>query len=136
MTTAEEIHRLVTLARWPDGVYCPRCGSNDVVTLAKRSTGWRGWKCKQCASQFSVTSGSWLHSSNLSLTQWHAIAELASRQPISAQTIQEAGYDNKTALKVFRILSDCIGRPSVMAKEPLSFGNVEQCLHFLTGSKQ
>jgi len=42
--------------RWADTggePYCPKCGCDDLYTIATRKL----WKCKGCASQFSVTSG-------------------------------------------------------------------------------
>ena len=42
--------------RWADTAgepYCPKCGCDDLYTITTRKL----WKCKGCASQFSVTSG-------------------------------------------------------------------------------
>jgi transposase-like protein len=42
--------------RWADTggePYCPKCGCDDLYTITTRKL----WKCKGCASQFSVTSG-------------------------------------------------------------------------------
>mgnify|MGYP001565348240 CR=1 FL=1 len=55
--------------RWPDGAYCPDCGSTSVYDCkAKRKV--RLWKCKDCGEQFTVTSGTVMESTKLPLRKW------------------------------------------------------------------
>jgi transposase-like protein len=52
----EEAHATFQRIRWADNggePYCPRCGCLDAHKLATRPV----WKCRGCAYQFSVTSG-------------------------------------------------------------------------------
>ncbi|MCE6949500.1 transposase [Cereibacter sphaeroides] len=52
--------------RWPTGVHCPRCGSDNVLDMPARSV----WKCRACTHQFSVTAGTHLHGSRIGLRHW------------------------------------------------------------------
>jgi transposase-like protein len=54
--------------RWPNGVTCPTCGSQDVGYLATR----RLWKCrtKHSRQQFSIKIGSIFEDSPLGLDKW------------------------------------------------------------------
>ena len=56
--------------RWPEGVACPRCGSNDVRFLEKR----RIWECKEKhpKKQFSAKVGTIFEGSHLGLDKWLA----------------------------------------------------------------
>ena len=54
--TDDQAHAEFVAIRWADNggaAFCPRCGCVDVYTYTAR----RIWKCKGCAHQFSVTSG-------------------------------------------------------------------------------
>ena len=58
----------VKLARWPDGLCCPRCG------VAERYVVGRGarklFKCSSCRHQASLTAGSLMEHTKLPLTTW------------------------------------------------------------------
>lgn len=60
-------------ARWPDGFRCPACGHGRGWELsAKPFT----WECARCGRQTSVTAGTVMHGSKLSLTVWFWAAYL------------------------------------------------------------
>src|SRR5262245_2882117 len=52
--------------RWPDGVHCPRCDSDEVGRLPAR----RKFYCRTCRYHFSVTAGTVFHNSHLPLWKW------------------------------------------------------------------
>ena len=54
--------------RWPNGVTCPSCGSEEVTFLASR----RLWKCKarHARQQFSVKVGTIMEDSAIGLEKW------------------------------------------------------------------
>lgn len=56
--------------RWPNGVKCPRCGSEAVRPIATRKT----WECKCCTEkkQFSVRVGTIFEDSPLPFEKWLA----------------------------------------------------------------
>ena len=77
-------------SRWPNGPYCPHCGSFDA------RDGWRGkphreglFHCRDCRGQFTVLTGSVMESSHLPLTKWVLAIRLmtASKKGMSAHQI-------------------------------------------------
>ena len=84
--------------RWPDGVTCPRCGSEGVSYLAKQ----KRWQCKtkHPKRQFSVKVGTVMEDSPIPLTKWlPAIWMLANcKNGISSYELHRAlGVTQKTA---------------------------------------
>lgn len=71
--------------RWPSGVECPRCGSDDNCWLERR----RRYNCRSCKYQFRVTARTVFHDSHLPLWKWFvAIAAMLSDDGISATRLQ------------------------------------------------
>lgn len=73
--------------RWPDGVRCPRCGSDRVYDLKTRK--WH-WECPDCreggAYRFSHLVGTVFENTNKPLRQWFRVIHLmlTSKKGISA----------------------------------------------------
>ncbi len=66
-SAAETCHNFLTEMRWPDGVICPRCESDNVSHLMLPR---RIWKCKSCKKQFTVKVGTIFEDSPLGLESW------------------------------------------------------------------
>lgn len=58
--------RYLEEVRWPLGVECPRCGSDDLLWLERR----RRHHCRGCRYQFRVTARTVFHDSHLALPKW------------------------------------------------------------------
>lgn len=58
--------------RWPDGYRCPRCAHAAAFELRSR----RLWQCKACGQQTSVTAGTVLHRTRITLPLWFWAAYL------------------------------------------------------------
>lgn len=74
--------------RWPDGFVCPACGGTKAWALeAKAFT----FECAGCCKQTSVTAGTIMHGSKLSLTVWFWAAYLMASHSngISALQLQK-----------------------------------------------
>ncbi len=56
--------------RWPSGVYCPKCGSVDVKTGAKRKGLPFRCRSKGCETPFSVKYGTFMQSSKITYQEW------------------------------------------------------------------
>lgn len=90
--------RLLEALVWPDGRRCPepKCGSFRSTALADRSRGRTKrpglYQCSACGCQFTVTSGTPLHSTKLPLKTWlHALwLVLQSDKGISSVRLSEA----------------------------------------------
>lgn len=92
--------------RWPMGVACPKCGSQNVsrVTRSKASKNKRArlYECleKECGHQFSATSGTIFHDTHLPLTTWFMAIALVceAKKGISACQLQRnLGVSYRTA---------------------------------------
>ncbi|MGA7675777.1 MAG: IS1595 family transposase [Rhizomicrobium sp.] len=76
--------------RWPEGVYCPRCGSDRVYALKTRK--WH-WECPDCreggAYRFSDIAGTIFENTNVDLRQWFRVIHLmlTSKKSISARQV-------------------------------------------------
>lgn len=71
-----ECRRILEAMVWPDGRYCPDCGSLRSTALAGRDTGAKArpglYQCAEpeCRCQFTVTTRTPLHSTKLKLSVW------------------------------------------------------------------
>ncbi len=54
--------------RWPDGRFCPDCGSTDTHPVPARKP--MPYRCRACRSYFSVRKGTVMQSSRLGLQKW------------------------------------------------------------------
>src|SRR6266550_6048784 len=64
----ENCREYLVARRWPDGVLCPRCGSKNVLFLAK----YNRWHCreKHDAPQFTLKTGTIFEDSPIGLDKW------------------------------------------------------------------
>ncbi len=82
--------------RWPDGVFCARCGDTDVYYIKTR----RIWQCKGCKRQFSVKVGSIFEDSPIGLDKWLTAVWLiaSAKNGISSYELHRAiGVTQKSA---------------------------------------
>jgi len=86
--TPEACRAYLRLVRWPDGFFCPRCRGDQAFSLPRRNLE----QCKSCGYQVSLTAGTILHRSHVSLPQWFWAAYLMStlKPGISALQLQHA----------------------------------------------
>lgn len=54
--------------RWPDGVRCPKCGSDNIQEAKNRKP--QPYRCRTCRKHFSVKTGTLMQSSNLGFQIW------------------------------------------------------------------
>ena len=91
-------------ARWPDGIMCPRCKESIVSEF--RTT--NKYQCNTCNLQFSVTSRSFIHKTNLPLKKWIiAMYLINSNQSITAmQLSRDLKVPYKTGWSIRKKLED------------------------------
>jgi len=70
--TEDEARAILENIRWPNGPVCPHCESQDVTRLAAKSETARDGliQCNGCRGQFTVTVGTVMHRSHITLRQW------------------------------------------------------------------
>ncbi len=54
--------------RWPEGRYCPDCGSTNTAVVKSRKP--MPYRCRDCRGHFSVRKGTVMQSSKLGLQKW------------------------------------------------------------------
>jgi transposase-like protein len=89
---------ILAASRWPDGVKCPTCGSDQVRKLATR----RIWECKtkHPKRQFSVKVGTVFEDSPIGLDKWFTAAWLVAncKNGVSSHEMaRDLGVTQKTA---------------------------------------
>lgn len=97
-STDENCREALKHLRFPDGVRCVKCNSENVSPepISDRKV----YVCYSCKYQFSVTVGTIFHDSHLPLTKWFLVTYLMteSRKGISANQIKRMlGISYKTA---------------------------------------
>jgi len=76
--------------RWPDGPYCPRCGSTKVYPLQTLKYRWECPDCRQGgAYRFSHLVGTIFENTNVNLREWFRVIHLmtTSKKGISARQV-------------------------------------------------
>lgn len=70
--TEDEARTILEGIRWPKGVSCPHCGSIKVTRIQAKSEKIRDGviQCNDCRGQFTVTVGTIMHRSHITLRQW------------------------------------------------------------------
>ena len=66
--TEEKAEAWFVEQRWPDGPACPKCESTNVQVRPTRKP--QPFRCRSCRKDFSVKTGTVLHSSKIPLTKW------------------------------------------------------------------
>jgi transposase-like protein len=92
----DKCHAYLEELRWPDGVECPRCGSDKISRIKAR----RQFDCDACRYQFSVRVGTLFHDSKLPLWKWFLAVYLMgeSKKGVSANQLKRMlGVSYKTA---------------------------------------
>lgn len=76
--------------RWPDGPYCPRCGSFGVIRMQGVKHRVGAFNCRDCRQAFSATVGTVFESSKVPLHKWMSANHLmnASKKGVSAHQLQ------------------------------------------------
>jgi transposase-like protein len=70
--TEDEARNILEGIRWPNGIACPHCGSLKVTRLQAKSNKIRDGviQCNDCRGQFTVTVGTIMERSHITLRQW------------------------------------------------------------------
>jgi len=70
--TEDEARKILEDIRWPNGIECPHCKDMDIVRIKGKSEKVRDGllRCKACRKQFTVTVGTIMERSHITLRQW------------------------------------------------------------------
>lgn len=118
--TDAECRALLERLRWPNGVRCVRCDSDRISRITTR----KQYACGACQYRFSVTAGTVLNDSHLSLSKWFMAVLLmceAKKSMSANQLMRTLGVAKKTAWYLNHRIREAIRDVN---PEPLS-GTVE-----------
>lgn len=100
-TDLEAARKHFEAIRWPQGCYCPFCGSFDrVAPLGGKSMGPGWYHCKDCRKKFTAAVGTIYERSHIPMTKWLLATHLmcASKKGMSAHQLHRMiGLPYKTA---------------------------------------
>jgi transposase-like protein len=99
-TNEEAAREHLEALRWPDGPFCPHCGSFDATCLKGTKARPGTVQCNDCRQQFTVTVGTVFERSKIALNKWLLCNHLlcASKKGMSAKQIERMlGVTYKTA---------------------------------------
>jgi transposase-like protein len=100
-TNLEKAREHFEAIRWPNGPYCPFCGSFDrVASLGGKSMGPGWYHCKDCRRKFTAAVGTIYERSHIPMTKWLLATHLmcASKKGMSAHQLHRMiGLPYKTA---------------------------------------
>ena len=85
--------------RWPDGAFCPHCGSTNVLRMAGKTQAGM-FICRDCRDKFSARVGSVMERSHIPVHKWLLAMHLmaASKKGISSKQLQRMlGISYKSA---------------------------------------
>lgn len=88
--TEEEAREYIESIIWPNGPMCPHCGSNRAWQVKSKAARHGVYKCAECGEQFTVTVGTIMHGSHITLRQWVIAFHMmtSSKKGVSALQIQ------------------------------------------------
>ena len=69
--TEDEAREILESIRWPDGIVCPKCGSDKgAYELHGKAHRPGVYKCKACRKQFTATVGTVMERSHIKIADW------------------------------------------------------------------
>jgi transposase-like protein len=102
-------HRYLERLLWPNGVYCPYCGSTKIGELNGASTRLGTRKCYGCRKMFSILHGTFMSGSHVPAHKWLQaiyLSDCGTRpvRPHHLQQILDVSY--KTACSMLRRIGE------------------------------
>ena len=104
------VERMFIEQRWPNGVACPDCGSQEIQTRKTRKPA--PFRCRDCRRDFSVKVGTVMEGSNLPLSKWALATYLMStslKRVSSMKLHRDLGVTQKTAWGTVRAIVRDLG---------------------------
>jgi transposase-like protein len=74
--TEDDCKTFLVARRWPDGVYCPRCGNTKVWEVKSRPFHWLCKACNKNGYRFSVITKTIFENTKYPLVEWFKVAFL------------------------------------------------------------
>ena len=111
--------RWLVRKRWPDGVQCPSCASDDVQARPTRKP--QPYRCRACHRDFSVKTDTVMHGSNLGCRVWVIALYLLTSRPkgvSSRQLHRDLGISYKAAWHLSHRIREAYHTDPVLCQGP------------------
>ncbi|KAA0592924.1 transposase-like protein [Azospirillum lipoferum] len=89
---------------WVNGRHCPECGCLNTVPLGGKAAERHLYHCRDCHKQFTVTSGTWLHSRKLPLTKYFEILYYSVNSSFGMASTRISEWTGVSQKSVWKIL--------------------------------
>src|SRR5215210_2624931 len=136
-TDEDAARRHFEATRWPDGPYCPLCGSFDKVKpFGGKSMGPGWYYCSSCRRKFTATMGTVCERSHIPLTKWLLAMHLmsASKKGMSAHQLHRMlGVTYKSAWFMAHRVREAMKEPAFTSRMT---GNVEADETYVGGKER
>ena len=106
--TVENCRDYLAAQRWQDGFICPKCGHKHGCHLSNGL-----YQCTHCHHQTSVTAGTVLHHSHVSLSKWFLAFYFVSQDKRGLSAVQlsgQIGVTYKSAWSMLRRIRSAMGQ--------------------------
>lgn len=128
--TEQSVRDLFERLIWPDGAYCPHCGSCHVWRFKKTDRKSRPglYECRDCNGQFTVTTRTPMHATKLPLRTWLRAMYfvLTSSKGVSSVVLgKQLGVTQKTAWKLSHSIRTLMERSVGMGERLSGFVEVD-----------
>jgi transposase-like protein len=115
----------IEASRWPNGVFCPHCGSLNVMRMAgKTQAGY--FLCRDCADKFTCRTGTLMERSHIPLHKWLMAMMLmsSSKKGMSAHQLHRMlGVTYKSAWFLCHRIREAMGDGATSSSGPLGGAN-------------
>jgi transposase-like protein len=108
-STEAECEDYLIQLRWADGFHCPRCDHDCFYKIATR----RLYVCRECRTQVSVTAGTVMHRSKLSLLMWFRVIHLLvsnDKEWTASSLADQLGINYRTARLMLNKLKSALDK--------------------------
>ena len=120
--------------RWPNGVHCPKCESDNIQERASRKP--QPYRCRSCRKDFSAKTGTLMQGSNLGFQKWAIAIYLMTTgiKGVSSMRLhRELGITQKSAWFMEHRIRETWEDNSPLFRGPVE---VERNLHWREGKEQ
>ena len=118
--------------RWPKDIQCPKCGGDQVSDRKNRKP--QPWRCRPCRYDFSVKTGTVMHSSNFPLRDWLAALWIIAKQPKGQSSLtlaDDLNCEHSSALHLAHRI-----REAMVSDKPLMMGPVQNDEVYIGGRER
>jgi transposase-like protein len=116
-TTEADCEDYLFRLRWSEGFHCPRCDHESYYKVKTRKL----YECRECRTQVSLTAGTVMHNSKLSLITWFQVINLlvgSDKEWTASSLAQHIGVNYRTARLMINKMIWALNKKKKVEQEP------------------